>query len=146
MLGIRTAVGQLKADLVGAATKQGRGPQAFPYGSHSDIVIDENNAPGFAEGLRRGSITFFLDVNRNYFELAVRYAVMRKGPALIHSHCERGQPFSSADGGWTVLHTCNVGIDMSNPDCTMLMASSHSNPVRGPIQPYAALLPLWQVS
>ncbi len=78
VLGIRTAVGQLKTDLVAAATRQGRGPQAFDYGKHLDIVINEANAPGFQEGLRQGNITFFLDVNKNYFRLAVRPLTMGK--------------------------------------------------------------------
>ena len=146
VLGIQTAVGQLKTDLVNAATRLGREPQSFSYGTHSKIVIDENNAPGFAEGLRRGNITFFLDVNKNYFQRAVRFAVMSKGSALMHSHCEKGHPFCSGDGGLALLHTYNVGIDMRNSDCSMLMASSHSNSVRRPRQQYAALLLLRRVS
>ena len=85
MLGIRTAVGQLKTDLVAAATRQGRGPQAFPYGSHLEIVINEANTPGFKEGLRQGNITFFLDVNKNYFRLAVRPLTISK--SLVSPPC-----------------------------------------------------------
>lgn len=83
VLGIQTAVGQLKTDLVNAATRQGRGPQAFTYGNHLKIVINETNAEGFQEGLRRGNITFFLDVNQNYFRLAVRIAFISNGLAYV---------------------------------------------------------------
>jgi len=85
VLGIRTAVGQLKTDLVAAATRQGRGPQAFGYGKHLEIVIDESNAPGFKEGLSHGNITFFLDVNKNYFRRAVRPLIM--GKSLVSTPC-----------------------------------------------------------
>ena len=85
VLGIQTAIGQLKTDLVAAATRQGRGPQAFGYGKHLDIVIDESNAPGFKEGLRHGNITFFLDVNKNYFLRAVRPSIMCK--SLVSTPC-----------------------------------------------------------
>ena len=94
VLGIRQAVGQLKTDLVNAATRQGRGPQSFAYGSHLKIVINATNTPGFEEGLRRGNITFFLDVNRNYFQLAVRILAASKKPlqAFCFADVDTGSP------------------------------------------------------
>lgn len=86
VLGIRQAVGQLKTDLITAATRQGRGPQTFSYGDHDDIVINGNNAIGFEEGLRRGNITFFLDLSRNYFPLSVRITVETSSDLSFQFH------------------------------------------------------------
>ena len=71
VLGLQTAIDQLKTLLIQASASQGRAPQAFSFDAYEPILITPRRTSRFDEGLKTGSITFYIDPRDDYFPRAV---------------------------------------------------------------------------